>query len=128
MMDGAVQSQKVNNPKKLLHVAQLLEVLKLLPFQGALLIAIIPRALPWARSFCPFRACGTYLRKFNLEAHLKKSFLRNVPLIVNKLQRQKYDSGLFQEDSVLYISHNLLLFLKSYPYTLKQGVWVGLTT
>ena len=61
---------------------------------------------PWARSFCPFRACGTYLRKFNLEAHLKKSFLRNVPLIVNKLQRQKYD----------------------YPYTLKQGVWVGLTT
>ena len=31
---------------------------KLLPLQGALLIAIIPRALPWARSFCPFRACG----------------------------------------------------------------------
>ena len=28
---------------------------------GALLIAIIPRALPWARSFCPFRACGAYL-------------------------------------------------------------------
>ena len=25
--------------------------------QGALLIAIIPRALPWAKSFCPFRAC-----------------------------------------------------------------------
>ena len=25
--------------------------------QGALLIDIIPRALPWARSFCPFRAC-----------------------------------------------------------------------
>ena len=23
----------------------------------ALLIAIIPRVLPWARSFCPFRAC-----------------------------------------------------------------------
>lgn len=34
IMDGAVQSQKVNNPKKLPHVAQLLEVLKLLPFQG----------------------------------------------------------------------------------------------
>ena len=31
---------------------------KLLPLQGALLIAIIPRAMPWARSFCPFRACG----------------------------------------------------------------------
>ena len=25
--------------------------------QGALPIAIIPRALPWAKSFCPFRAC-----------------------------------------------------------------------
>ena len=31
--------------------------MKLLPLQGALLIAIIPRALPWAKSFCPFRAC-----------------------------------------------------------------------
>ena len=31
LMDGAVQSQKVNNQKKLLHVAQLLEVVKLLP-------------------------------------------------------------------------------------------------
>ena len=28
-----------------------------MPLQGALLIDIIPRALPWARSFCPFRAC-----------------------------------------------------------------------
>ena len=36
---------------------------KLLPLQGALLIAIIPRAMPWARSFCPFRACGANLRK-----------------------------------------------------------------
>ena len=32
-------------------------ITKLLPLQGALLIAIIPRAMPWARSFCPFRAC-----------------------------------------------------------------------
>ena len=23
-----------------------------------------PRAMPWARSFCPFRACGTHLQKF----------------------------------------------------------------
>ena len=28
--------------------------IKLLPFQGALLIAIIPRAMPWARSFWAF--------------------------------------------------------------------------
>ena len=32
-------------------------ILKLLPLQGALHIGIIPRALPWAKSFCPFRAC-----------------------------------------------------------------------
>ena len=35
-------------------------ILKLLPLQGALLNAIIPRALPWAMSFCPFRACCLY--------------------------------------------------------------------
>ena len=29
----------------------------MLPLQGALLIGFIPRALPWAKSFCPFRAC-----------------------------------------------------------------------
>ena len=34
LMDGAVQSQKVNNQKKLPHVAQPLEVVKLLPLQG----------------------------------------------------------------------------------------------
>ena len=33
-------------------------ILKLLPLQGALLIAFIPRVLPWAKSFCPFRACS----------------------------------------------------------------------
>ena len=32
-------------------------ILKLLPLQGALPTDIIPRALPWAKSFCPFRAC-----------------------------------------------------------------------
>ena len=33
-----------------------------MPLQGVLLSAIIPRVLPWARSFCPFRAYG--LEKF----------------------------------------------------------------
>ena len=33
------------------------QFVKLLPLQGALQIGIIPRALPWAESFCPFRAC-----------------------------------------------------------------------
>ena len=34
--------------------------IKLLPLQGALLTVTIPRALPWAKSFCPFRACCLY--------------------------------------------------------------------
>ncbi|RHK46289.1 hypothetical protein DW064_13460, partial [Segatella copri] len=32
-------------------------VLKLLPLQGDRFASVKPRALPWARSFCPFRAC-----------------------------------------------------------------------
>ena len=34
--------------------------LKLLPLQGASLRPKKPRALPWAKSFCPFRACCLY--------------------------------------------------------------------
>ena len=61
----ALKGQKLSNTGQLT---------KLLPLQGALLIACIPRAMPWARSFCPlpfpsagdrwFRACGAHLRKF----------------------------------------------------------------
>ncbi len=44
-----------------------------MPLQGVLLIAIIPRAMPWAKSFCPFRAywviflcsCWFSIRKIN---------------------------------------------------------------
>ena len=43
----------------------------LLPLQGALLIPCLPRAMPWARCFCPFRACGANLRNFN---YLRISF------------------------------------------------------
>ena len=35
---------------------------KLLPFQGDFFVSVLkPRAMPWARSFCPFRACGEAL-------------------------------------------------------------------
>ena len=43
-----------------------LRYVKLLPLQGALLTDIIPRALPWAKSFCPFRACGAKLQSLIL--------------------------------------------------------------
>ena len=39
-------------------------MIKLLPFQGALLIAIIPRAMPWARSFWAFSPFSNHMRKF----------------------------------------------------------------
>ncbi len=42
------------------------QLVKLLPLQGALLTAFIPRALPWAKSFCPFRAFQPY-RSINLK-------------------------------------------------------------
>ena len=51
-----------------------LKFIKLLPLQGALLTATIPRAMPWAKSFCPFRACCLYgfqLLHPVLESHAK---------------------------------------------------------
>ena len=59
----------------LIKIENPLRYVKLLPLQGALHIGIIPRAMPWAKSFCPFRACGTKLAKLESRTHLKKSFL-----------------------------------------------------
>ena len=42
----------------LVYIFTILAFLMLLPLQGARLIALIPRVVPWARCFCPFRACG----------------------------------------------------------------------
>ena len=39
--------------------------IKLLPLQGALPIDIIPRALPWARSFWAFSPYLNLMRKFS---------------------------------------------------------------
>ena len=41
----------------LIKIENPLRYVKLLPLQGVSCISLIPRALPWARSFCPFRAC-----------------------------------------------------------------------
>ena len=40
-----------------------LKFIKLLPLQGALLTVTIPRALPWAKSFCPFYYICTWKNK-----------------------------------------------------------------
>ncbi|MCI7312693.1 MAG: hypothetical protein MR541_00505, partial [Prevotella sp.] len=39
--------------------------IRLLPLQGVLLIAIIPRAMPWARSFWAFSPYLNHMRKFS---------------------------------------------------------------
>ena len=35
------------------------------PYRATDLHPSLPRAMPWARSFCPFRACGAYMRNLN---------------------------------------------------------------
>ena len=42
-----------------------------MPLQGALLIAIIPRALPWARSFWAFSPYLSYMRKLSFLFYAK---------------------------------------------------------
>ena len=39
----------------LIKIENPLRYVKLLPLQGVSCISLIPRALPWAKSFCPFR-------------------------------------------------------------------------
>ena len=41
----------------LIKIENPLRYVKLLPLQVVSCISLIPRALPWAKSFCPFRAC-----------------------------------------------------------------------
>ena len=46
--------------------------IKLLPFQGAGRNAMIPRAMPWATSFCPFRAWGKP-KRYSRNIHYTRS-------------------------------------------------------
>ena len=50
----------------------------LLSLQGAGRNAMIPRAMPWATSFCPFRACGEKIAK--LESFFKENVPLNTPM------------------------------------------------
>ena len=45
----------------------------LLPLQGDLWITGLPKVLPWARWFYPFRTCGAYLREFSSSSFLSPS-------------------------------------------------------
>ena len=55
---------------------QKLSISNLLPFQGDFVVFILkPRALPWAKSFCPFRAYGMWLMTHPLNSLIKESLV-----------------------------------------------------
>ena len=65
-------------------VSILTKHMKLLPLQAVRLIALIPRVLPWARSFCPFRAYGDKVARIHnknprLEDNLQEDLLWSGP-------------------------------------------------
>ncbi|MEQ2509345.1 hypothetical protein AAAT87_13950, partial [Segatella sinensis] len=63
-------------------LGQKLSISKLLPFQGDFVVFILkPRALPWARSFCPFRAYGMWLMTpppYNVNVLWAQSYIKNM--------------------------------------------------
>ena len=58
---------------------------------------------PWARSFCPFRACGAYLR--NLSKCIRTDFIIKI---------YKKDCGF---KKYLYFCRVILIFVSSYNAT-----------
>jgi hypothetical protein len=71
-----------------------------LPLQGALLIAIIPRAMPWAKSFCPFRAC-CFWSFLAFRACCFWSFLGLQPVSTVQLEKYPKDAWL-EHDMIQY--------------------------
>ena len=59
-------SGKTQGSLNIINVKNTLKACSIRVKQGALLTAFIPRALPWAKSFCPFRAFQPY-RSINLK-------------------------------------------------------------
>ena len=56
--------------------------------------------MPWAKSFCPFRACGTKLANLEIRAYFKKSILRKPTIDYQQVTKtKKCDFRLFQVGS-----------------------------
>ena len=45
--------------------------------------------MPWAKSFCPFRACGTKLANLEIRAYFKKSILRKPTIDYQQVTKTK---------------------------------------
>ena len=78
-------------------------MIKLLPFQGALLIAIIPRAMPWARSFWAFSPFLNPMRK------LTSFTLLNMPLLIEFQHIDIEDGEVFRLKLVLLRLEQVIL-------------------
>ena len=50
------ETLRLFSQKKLFHVRE-----SFCPYRATGLHPSLPRALPWAMSYCPFRACGGYI-------------------------------------------------------------------
>ena len=68
---------------------------KLLPLQGALLIAIIPRAMPWARSFWAFSPYLNHLRNFNYLLMLLQPYYILGAKVLQKIEFHKSERKFF---------------------------------
>ena len=64
-VDDETEARTVRDIKEQVTLKNTLKACSIRVKQGVLLIAIIPRAMPWARSFCPFRAYGAYIRNLS---------------------------------------------------------------
>ena len=91
----------------LVYIFTILAFLMLLPLQGARLIALIPRVLPWARSFCPFWACGGKVSKVPLHRPCGtsrvscRSFLLWISSLCSHLPAQNHNKNPRQGDNLL---------------------------
>ena len=45
--------------------------------------------MPWAKSFCPFRACGKKLANLEIRAYFKKSILRKPTIDYQQVTKTK---------------------------------------
>ena len=74
------------------------EFIRLLPLQGALLTATIPRAMPWARSFWAFSPFLNHIRKFSYVILLQ--LIRDADAAVDWIHRLLDGLEILLEDAV----------------------------
>ena len=99
-----------------------LRYVKLLPLQGVSYISLIPRALPWARSFCPFRACwviSTIQKGVQGNFNHKKGVQGNFNRTGRKIMRNLY--GMIIKNTANYSRNLPICICSSRKFDKKMG-------